>query len=215
LDILGSLSVFSGSATFYPNDTITLTLENNTVVGPAPWLAIFNDPGDTGSLETGGDFYNFFVLGLSPASDQPNDAATLPDDSSSNSTIPDDPSSNSTIPDDAPVANPTSWDNPAYPDNPDIVQTDLATSGGGFLTGYFLNDSSIGVLSIPSFLEYGDAVGTFSETVGDFLTRCKAAGLTKIVIDLQQNNGGSVLLAHDTFKHVSAACAGTPATDES
>lgn len=191
-DILGFLSVFSGAATFFVNNTITFTLENTTVVGPVPWLAIYNNPGDTGPLTTGGDFYNFFVLGQYPSSYDP-DSATDP--AADLDTDPADPEETST-------ADPTWWGNPAYPDNPDIVQPDLSTSGGGFVTGYFLNSSSIGVLSIPSFLEYGDAVGTFSDTVGEFLRRSKAAGLKKIVIDLQHNDGGAALLAHDTFKHV-------------
>ena len=66
--------------------------------------------------------------------------------------------------------------------------------------GYFLNASSISVLSIPSFDEYGDAVGTFQSTIGEFIIRSKAAGLKKVVIDLQQNMGGETLLAIDTFK---------------
>jgi Peptidase family S41 len=191
-NILGFLSVFSGSASFYVNDTITFTLKNNTVVGPVPWLAIYNNPGDTGPLTTGGDFYNFFVLGQYPASYDPNSSPASEPDADTDASEPDDPV----------TTDPTSWGNPAYPDNPDVVQPDLSTSGGGFVTGYFLNSSSIGVLSIPSFLEYGDAVGTFSDSVGEFLRRSKAAGLKKIVIDLQHNDGGAALLAHDTFKHV-------------
>jgi hypothetical protein len=67
-------------------------------------------------------------------------------------------------------------------------------------SGYFLNSTSVSVLSIPSFDEYGDAVGTFQDTIGEFITRSKAAGLQKVVIDLQQNTGGQTLLAIDTFK---------------
>jgi hypothetical protein len=56
------------------------------------------------------------------------------------------------------------------------------------------------VLSIPSFDEYGDALNTFQATVSEFITRSKAAGFQKVVIDLQQNIGGQPLLAIDTFK---------------
>ena len=66
--------------------------------------------------------------------------------------------------------------------------------------GYFLNSTSISVLSIPSFDEYGDAIDTFQSTIGQFITQSKAAGLQKVVIDLQQNVGGQSLLAIDTFK---------------
>jgi hypothetical protein len=202
LDILGYLSVFSGTASFYTKDSITFTLENGTVIGPNPWLAAYYSPGDTGPLETGGDFYNYFVLGLIPpsadADDDNSDTPSDPSPDAGNSTV---SASNTTNTDSADSAMPTSWDNPAYPDNPDVVQDDLATNGGGFVTGYFLNDTSVGVISIPSFQEFGDAIGTFSDTVSDFLVRSKAAGLKKIVIDLQQNNGGDALLAFDTFKH--------------
>lgn len=69
------------------------------------------------------------------------------------------------------------------------------------LSGYFLNSTSISVLSIPSFEEYGDAIGTFTDSIAEFITRSKAAGLQKVVIDVQQNTGGQTLLAIDTFKH--------------
>jgi hypothetical protein len=65
-DIQGVLSIWNGGATFYPGDTVTFILENGTQIGPDSWLAIYSGGSDTGPLETGGDFYNFFVLGLYP-----------------------------------------------------------------------------------------------------------------------------------------------------
>jgi hypothetical protein len=76
----------------------------------------------------------------------------------------------------------------------------LGLYGGGSLSGYFLEDYSLAVLSIPSFQEFGDAIGTFSGTVRDFIASSKAAGMEKFLIDLQQNYGGETLLAFDTFK---------------
>jgi hypothetical protein len=52
--------------TFYPGDTITFVLENGTQIGPDPFLAIFSGGSDGVAISTGGDFYNFFVLGLYP-----------------------------------------------------------------------------------------------------------------------------------------------------
>jgi hypothetical protein len=46
----------------------------------------------------------------------------------------------------------------------------------------------------------GSALSSFSGTIGRFLQRSKRAGLKKVVIDLQQNYDGEVLLAVDTFK---------------
>jgi hypothetical protein len=50
----------------YPGDNITITLANGTAYGPVPFQGIYTNSGPTGPLETGGDFYNFFVLGLYP-----------------------------------------------------------------------------------------------------------------------------------------------------
>lgn len=94
---------------------------------------------------------------------------------------------------------PSTWDNPAYPYYPNVSQPDLGTYGGGFVSGYFIGNG-VAVLSIPSFVEVGEAVNTFSDTIGLFLRRCNETGMKKIVIDLQENTGGSALLAFDTFK---------------
>lgn len=70
------------------------------------------------------------------------------------------------------------------------------------LIGYFLHDASIGVLSIPSFVTQDDVdLADFDAAIAEFISSSQAAGLTKIVIDLQANEGGEPLLAIDTFKH--------------
>lgn len=200
LDIQDYFSIFEGYTTFYPGDNITLTLENGTVVGPDPWLAIYNSPGETGPLSTGGDFYNFFVLGFYPASYNPGletDTASAESSSAPSATeSTSEPSLLSTIT--APT--PTGWGNPAYPERADVIQQDLAI--GGVVTGYFLRDAKIGVLSIPSFQASDEFVGNFSDTVSNFLRGSKEAGMEQIVIDLQQNLGGNTFLAIDVFKQV-------------
>lgn len=209
LDIQSLYSVFEGYTTFYPGENITLTFENGTQVGPEPWLAIYNSQGETGPLATGGDFYNFFVLGFYPAS---LDLGTDSDDEGSESgganveqsqTV-GPPTNTSSVGSAASSASasatPSSWSSSAYPSFPDIAQADLGNTG--VLTGYFLEDISTAVLSIPSFLAFGDAVVTFSDTIGVFLKRSKKAGMKKVLIDLQQNAGGINLLAVDAFKQV-------------
>jgi hypothetical protein len=62
----------------------------------------------------------------------------------------------------------------------------LGLYGGGSLSGYFLEDYSLAVLSIPSFQEFGDAIGTFSGTVRNFIASSKAAGMEKFLIDLSK-----------------------------
>ncbi|KAH0534195.1 hypothetical protein FGG08_007206 [Glutinoglossum americanum] len=200
-DVQGFFNVFSGGATFYPGDTITFTLENGTKISDR-YLVIYNDPGPTGPLETGGDFYNFFVLGFYPASFDPDLSDNTTNSSASSSVAPSSTptaAATSTVSSLAPPA-PSSWNNTAYPDIPDVAQVDLGTYGGGYISGYFLNSTSTSVLSIPSFDEYGDAINTFQSTIGQFIAQSKAASLQKVVIDLQQNVGGQPLLAIDAFK---------------
>ncbi|PMD46382.1 peptidase S41 family protein-like protein [Hyaloscypha variabilis F] len=212
-DIQGTSSIWNGGGTFYPGDTITFVLENGTQIGPDPFLAIFSGGSDGVAISTGGDFYNFFVLGLYPASYNSTDDfggdSDGSDDSAASSTYGTSaatsayPSGNSAATSTYPATEPTqtSWGpGSGYPENPVIVQPDLGLYGGGSLSGYFLEDYSLAVLSIPSFQEFGDAIGTFSGTVRDFIASSKAAGMEKFLIDLQQNYGGETLLAFDTFK---------------
>lgn len=168
--IQGLATIFAGGATFYPEESITFILENGTKVGPEPWLALYNSQGDTGSLETGGDFYNFFILGFYPASylpfglgDEGHDEGGETVTSSATATPTGETMSSTTMI----SLIPSSWGHPAYP-TPNIWQPDLGAFGGGFVSGYFLKDS-IAVLSIPSFDEYGPATNTFSQTVANFL----------------------------------------------
>jgi len=202
LEIQGYTGVFDGFVTFYPGENITFTFENGTVLGPAPWLAFYNSPGDVGPLATGGDFYNYFVLGLYPASFNFNGNTAGSGSAQSSSA----PSATTSAGDASSISTPTAtptpsgWNNDGYPQIADIIQQDLGS--GGVVTGYFLHDVSLGVLSIPSFEAYGDSVGQFSNTVANFLQRSKDAGLKKILLDLQQNSGGDTLLALDTFKQV-------------
>jgi hypothetical protein len=50
----------------YPGDSIQIKLENGTLLDPQSFKATYVSIGPTGPLETGGDFYNFFVLGIYP-----------------------------------------------------------------------------------------------------------------------------------------------------
>ena len=194
LDIQGYPDVFGGFTTFYPGENLTFKFENGTELDPVPWLAIYSNDGPSGPLTTGGDFYNFFVLGLYPASFNATLSSTASGSSPTASTT---SSSTPTM---------TAWANPAYPQDPDIVQPDLSMTGGGVLTGYLFNDTMTGVLSIPSFEVFDNAIDSFSSTVGEFLRRSKAAGMKKIIIDVQQNAGGNAFLAFDTFKQVEFLC---------
>ena len=193
-DIQGLVNAFEGSSPFYPGDVFSLVLENGTGVPDQTWLAVLNDMSYVLPIANYSEFYSDFVVDdydyytAQSTRRKKRDSVT--------------PTASASMSSAAPTQ--TSWSNTtfplslAYPQNPAVIQPDLGA--GGVITGYFLESSSTGVLSIPNF--YPDDVMAFSTTVDTFLQKSKAAGIQKIVIDLQQNWGGLALLATDTFKQV-------------
>lgn len=184
LDIQGGLTTFSGSGTFYPGDNLTFTFEDGTSLDTM-WVALYNEPANaTGPLTTGGDFYNYFVLGLLPDSYEPTASVT------------------SGVSDNIQAA-PGNWFEASYeafPQEPDIVQNDLGLFYSGLVTGYYYKDISTGVLSLPSFDAIPETIGSWSNTVTWFIGNASEAGVNKVVIDLQRNPGGTPLLAYTNFK---------------
>ena len=80
----------------------------------------------------------------------------------------------------------------------------------GVVAGYYLNGmglDDVAVLSIPSFSPQPSSSPQVSETTGqgfesvtqNFLATAKAAGKTKLVVDLQGNGGGLLSLGYDAF----------------
>lgn len=180
-DIIRTTNTFSGSATFYPGDEIRLTFENGSKISDH-YRAIYNYPFPTGRLQTGGDFYNFFVLGLLPASF--NDTQTRVPTTAVSSAIP-----TETAP---------SLQYLAFPEKPDIAQYDQDILDLIYLSGYFFDSPSISVLSIPTFEI--PRLDDFQQNLTSYITKSKERGLKKVVIDLQNNYGGEPLLAYDAFE---------------
>lgn len=69
-DILGNLNIWTGDATYYPGDELTFSFKNDSDALETFWVSYYNYPEDTGPIANGGDFYNFFVLGLYPATNE-------------------------------------------------------------------------------------------------------------------------------------------------
>ncbi|KAI9685014.1 MAG: hypothetical protein M1822_005406 [Bathelium mastoideum] len=189
------LNSFSEAAPFYAGDQMNLVFENGSTAQNR-WLALFGSPGFTGPLETGGDFYNFFVLGLYPANFNATFAAYYSNSnlSSGNPTLDADDGDDDTEPQ-------TSWckDSPAYPCDTMTYQKDLGQFSNGALTGYFLENISTAVLSLPSFEQYADSIDTFSQAVIDFVGNATKRHAKTVIVDLQQNAGGEVSLAFWLF----------------
>jgi len=67
------------------------------------------------------------------------------------------------------------------------------------VTGYFFEDISTAVLSIPNF---SSDIDTFSSAIKYFVGNATDKHAKKIIIDLQQNQGGQAALALDAFRYV-------------
>lgn len=192
---LFGLNLIYEYAPFYAGDNMTIIYRNGTL-DSGDWLSLYQPDVFTGSLKTGGDFYNFFVLGLPPASFDEEYATyrashplTLPilriglDESGAGS---------------------LSWhnDSPAYPNDPIMIQENLGIFASGSLTGYHLSDIDAAILSVPTFDFNGNGIETFSEAVDNFVANATQRNASTIIIDLQQNDGGLAVLALVLFSKV-------------
>lgn len=137
-DVQGYFNSFSGNTLFYPGDNISFTFENGTTITDK-YLGVYWSQGPTGPLATGGDFYNFFVLGFWPASYDPSsddegaDGSASATGSFSSATAAATATATATIS----IPTPTGWgsDEFWYPPAADVAQPDLGTYGGGYITG--------------------------------------------------------------------------------
>ncbi|KAK4159884.1 hypothetical protein QBC43DRAFT_326278 [Cladorrhinum sp. PSN259] len=195
-DVQGFYGTWGGNVLFYPgvgveDDGIRLKLANNTEVNDGQWLAFLNMLVRPGPLETAGDFYNYFVLGLEPpsADDEEEDDDSEGGDHGFFDISPVIPTPDRDL-----------WayeSEDAYP-AADIAQENLAVTAGGVVTAYFHED--VGILSLPSFQQFPEEAKNYSATVQKFITQAEKKNTKKIIIDVQQNRGGSVGLAFDTFR---------------
>jgi hypothetical protein len=88
----------------------------------------------------------------------------------------------------------------AYPNDPVVVQSNFSTAGAGAVSGYIINETSTGVLSLPGFYQGGYGVSSFGDAIDEFINITTQRNIKHVVIDLQQNSGGLVYLALATFQ---------------
>lgn len=145
-DVQGYYNSFSGNTLFYPGDNISFTLENGTTITDR-YLGVYWSQGPTGPLATGGDFYNFFVLGFWPASFDPSSDVEGSDGNASTT---------GSFSSAAPTATATAASTPTtsgwgtdqfwYPPSADVAQPDLGVYEGGYITGVWAEKSTIHML---------------------------------------------------------------------
>ncbi|KAH7063548.1 hypothetical protein B0J12DRAFT_562125 [Macrophomina phaseolina] len=88
---------------------------------------------------------------------------------------------------------------PGYP--PPVIR-----QKNNLIGGYFIEDedpayANVAVLSVPSFVG-GSAQEDFQATARQFLAAARAAGKTKLIVDVSANGGGTILLGYDLFKQL-------------
>ncbi|KAL4913714.1 hypothetical protein BDW62DRAFT_205276 [Aspergillus aurantiobrunneus] len=155
---------------------------------------IYVSPGYTGPLPTGGDFYNFFVLGFYPASYL--EALQASSQTTSGfSAVPSSVPSSVPSPSESATASETEVFDAAYPPNPDVMLSD-SSYNDGLPQGYFVNDSSLAVITMPQYFSYSNNARAFTDTIRQFLIQSQEAGLKRVIIDLQQNKGGQALFGN-------------------
>jgi hypothetical protein len=103
---------------------------------------------------------------------------------------------------------------PAVPKTSPVVSslrgypTPIVIHNSGYTSGYFLaNSSTIAVLAINMFEDINDPTNSENNAIqqakiSKFLTACKNAGKTQLIVDVQGNGGGSVLNGIDAFKQL-------------
>lgn len=136
-------------------------------------------------VDSGAAFFKKFCTG---AQQQPPTPSSAP--SNSTPTVLTTQVSYSAVPTQTAIPAPT-----AYP-APLVIADDLS------IAGYFPEENTdLAVLSIPTFAPTGGTV-QFEDVVRELLASAKAAGKTRLIIDLRGNGGGTVLLAYDLFKQL-------------
>ena len=71
--------------------------------------------------------------------------------------------------------------------------------------GYYLSSpeySDVAVLSVPSFVGLSAAEQSFQQVAFDFIAQSKAAGKTKLIIDVSANGGGTILQGYSLFTNL-------------
>lgn len=199
-DILGLWSTFQ-QGTIYPGEendaNLTVELKNGTIIVDT-WSAIYQENQDTGPLTTAGDFYNYFVLGQVPVGYE-EAGRWWPDRG--------EPGDNQQPPVTTPFetnCGDSVWcvrSSAAFNLTPAVEQGELDDSNDELITGYILEDISTAVLSIPHFYSTGaGGYDTFRFAIQDLILAAQEKKAKRIIIDVQQNTGGSTLRAYDTFK---------------
>ncbi|OCK83485.1 hypothetical protein K432DRAFT_432854 [Lepidopterella palustris CBS 459.81] len=164
----------------YPGPTTELCFANGTTVTYTNFAKVLI-PFD--GITSGESLYELWFPGPQPSATSASSAA-----SSLASAAP------STSPSAAPISTPA----PGYP-NP-VVRQQNNLIGGYYLEGDEYSD--VAVLSVPSFVSLDSAEISFQAVGKQFISMARAAGKTKLIVDVSANGGGTILQGYDLFKQL-------------
>ncbi|CAN8102653.1 unnamed protein product [Discula destructiva] len=187
-----AIPVVAGSG-IYQGDTLTLEYENGQKITQNSY-AIIRGAANFAGVNTGEDFYNKFC----------NPEAVVPPQGAGAGMQPQPQPQ-------APPPPPGTLQPPA-PALPGFPTPAIRDSGANATAGYFLTGpgyENVAVLSVLGFAPVGNGnfdileyIVNFQKIVGDFLAMCKAAGKTKLVIDVSANGGGLVVAGYELYSQI-------------
>ena len=92
---------------------------------------------------------------------------------------------------------------PLYPGYPTPVIAQAVAASDQPISGYFLPEGDVAVLSLPSFDYFDEEANVdFQSMCRSFLSMCTSSGKTSLIIDVRGNIGGHPELAWDLFKQL-------------
>ena len=179
---LGTFAGGGRGAWVYPGPTTSLTFANGTTVTNenfARVLVPFN------GIKSGEDIYKTY---FTPPNGEPEPVDELATMITSSSSVA--PASTSTA-----SSTTTTIPAPGYPSP--VLREPNNLNSGYFLEGEGYDD--VAVLSVPSFVGSGVDEIPFQIVNTAFINDAKAAGKTKLIIDVSANAGGTILQGYDLF----------------
>ncbi|KAL9107938.1 MAG: hypothetical protein Q9227_007260 [Pyrenula ochraceoflavens] len=174
---------------FYTGDTTVLTYQNGSSKSFQNFATINNDFTD---VDSGDAFYSKFCSGTTTATSMPTNVPSGP------------PQESTTTSTDGPTATSTEGSTSTQDPRSSFYPTPIVESVQGFAAGYFLDGaySDTAVLSVISFNADETDNVDFQSTISQFLQAAINSGKTKLIVDMSQNDGGTIMLAYDMFKQL-------------
>ena len=101
------------------------------------------------------------------------------------------------------AASTTNRPQPLYPGYPTPVMSQAVAASDLPISGYFLPESDVAVLSLPTFDYFDEEANVdFQSMCREFLRTCRASNKTSLIIDVRGNIGGQPEPAWDLFKQL-------------